>query len=320
MKLIFIILLLTQTFLCSRIINIPRNLREDYHPDFLKKRETRKDSSPIISTESFRAHADFILDETITEIETNDLFDGAVVFVGLRSLRDFYYEVLPHIKNNIIVVSHGGEPFKHSQLNWAEYYLSDEYLTPKMANHPNILAFYTTNMIYKHPKCFCLPIGACHWFPRQARIINKFKKSCSRNSYFSNKDIHVYLNGSNGTHRSRRLIFDYWKLVSEVTYIERVSFRSYFRNLKRSRFVISPRGYEIDCFRTWESLYAGAIPVVESWGIDSVYEGLPVIIVKDLTKVTIKDLEEDYEKLKQKEFNLDALSIDYWMERIRNAK
>jgi len=45
------------------------------------------------------------------------------------------------------------------------------------------------------------------------------------------------------------------------------------------RFVLSPRGVGLDCHRTWEILFFGGIPVVETSSLDPLFEGLPVLVV-----------------------------------------
>ena len=62
--------------------------------------------------------------------------------------------------------------------------------------------------------------------------------------------------------------------------------RDYLMALGRHRFVLSPRGNGLDAHRTWEALLVGAIPVVRSSALDILYEGLPVLIVKDWAHVT----------------------------------
>eukprot|EP00543_Licmophora_paradoxa_P004713 CAMPEP_0202451842 /NCGR_PEP_ID=MMETSP1360-20130828/10182_1 /ASSEMBLY_ACC=CAM_ASM_000848 /TAXON_ID=515479 /ORGANISM="Licmophora paradoxa, Strain CCMP2313" /LENGTH=186 /DNA_ID=CAMNT_0049070505 /DNA_START=358 /DNA_END=918 /DNA_ORIENTATION=+ len=47
------------------------------------------------------------------------------------------------------------------------------------------------------------------------------------------------------------------------------------------RYGVSPFGYGLDCYRTWEMLWMGMIPIVRSSSLDSLYRRLPVIIVQD---------------------------------------
>jgi hypothetical protein len=54
---------------------------------------------------------------------------------------------------------------------------------------------------------------------------------------------------------------------------------SYHKYLRDSLFVLSPPGGGPDCFRTWEAIYAGAVPIVlrKAWNLD--HMNLPVLSV-----------------------------------------
>jgi hypothetical protein len=66
-------------------------------------------------------------------------------------------------------------------------------------------------------------------------------------------------------------------------FLSAVNQQIYFDKLVQSLFVLSPQGNGIDCYRTWESIYAGAIPIVlkRNWAFDD-YQ-LPVLAVDDWT-------------------------------------
>lgn len=69
-----------------------------------------------------------------------------------------------------------------------------------------------------------------------------------------------------------------------VTYERRISRESFRSHLRRSKFVISPPGNGPDCHRTWEAMYSGAIPVVlkEAWPF--AHLNLPVLAVNQWTE------------------------------------
>ena len=56
-----------------------------------------------------------------------------------------------------------------------------------------------------------------------------------------------------------------------------------FQRYTKYRFGISPPGNGMDCHRTWEMLFMGMIPIVESSSLDALYQkfDLPVVIVKN---------------------------------------
>ena len=73
------------------------------------------------------------------------------------------------------------------------------------------------------------------------------------------------------------------------TYSERNSADDYVRELLRSKFVLSPSGMGWDCYRHWEALVYGAIPIIEHYnrsdGWYRVFEGLPVVWVSTFDEV-----------------------------------
>jgi len=58
----------------------------------------------------------------------------------------------------------------------------------------------------------------------------------------------------------------------------------------RHAFVISPHGRALDCYRTWEALLAGCIPVVKTSPIDYLYRDLPVAVVADWNEITARNV------------------------------
>jgi hypothetical protein len=316
---VLLLFLVFDSFLYSERIIIPDRYNRNIQPEFLRKSESRTYDNPILSVESYRISSDFHLDETNCAIDTDDLFDGCVIFVSVNSMQDFCRLVLPKIKTRFILLSHGGEPFESSfGLTWDTYYLSKYYLTPQIVSNPYVIAYFGKNVLDKYTKAFPIPLGKVHFFPEQTKVIRSNISNLELNSYFEEKKNLIYLNINPGTHPSRRAVMNHWRNQPSVVCASRSNFKQYFKEMKNSRFIISPRGFGIDCFRTWEALYAGSIPVVESHGLDSFYEGLPVIVVADLTKITVKDLEEEYERMKNKSYDLDRLFIDYWMRKIRS--
>jgi len=62
----------------------------------------------------------------------------------------------------------------------------------------------------------------------------------------------------------------------------------------KSKYVVSPQGAGFDCHRTYEAIYLGAIPIVESSPLDYFYKHLPIIIVDHWTEVTEDFLIKNY--------------------------
>ena len=97
-----------------------------------------------------------------------------------------------------------------------------------------------------------------------------------------------------------------------------MSVREYRKQLLTSMFVVSPAGNGIDCFRTWESIYLGAVPVVlKSQLAESLTEHLPIWAVNDWEEM----LDQSDEELREIFLEISSKSTDkalfpYWHNKI----
>lgn len=94
---------------------------------------------------------------------------------------------------------------------------------------------------------------------------------------------------------------------AEFAHVWRVE--DYLFDMGQYKFVLSPVGNGVDSHRTWEALMAGSIPIVESSVRDSMYEGLPVLIVKSWTDLSLQLLQSAYA-------NLTAAGTSYRWEKL----
>ncbi len=95
-----------------------------------------------------------------------------------------------------------------------------------------------------------------------------------------------------------------------------------YESYGRHAFVVSPFGRGLDCYRTWEALAMGAIPIVRRSPITPVFDGLPVIIIDDWREVTIQKLEDWAGRLAgawDSGVVDECLTLDHWVQRIRAA-
>jgi len=104
---------------------------------------------------------------------------------------------------------------------------------------------------------------------------------------------------------------------------QQVTQSDYYDQLTDHKFCVSPPGTGVDCHRTWECLYLGVIPIIQSdKDLDPIYERLPVLIVDDWDKLTKKYLQKKYklitERLKKGYYDLELLEGGYWTELISN--
>jgi hypothetical protein len=121
----------------------------------------------------------------------------------------------------------------------------------------------------------------------------------------------------------RKPIWDYFcdnPQTASFTYCTytRRSLKAIYTMIASSKFVLSPSGKGLDCYRTYESLYLGAYVVVLSGSLDEMYDNLPVLIVDSWHEVTENLLNETYHRFHNSVFDFDKLFTRYWYHKFRS--
>ena len=94
--------------------------------------------------------------------------------------------------------------------------------------------------------------------------------------------------------------------------------RTYFKELGDAKFALSPGGWGLDCYRHWEALSMGTIPVIEHLdrvdGWFRTFDDLPVAWIDHLTNVTPQWLEDKYKEIVSQwdTYNWEKMTKHYW--------
>jgi len=259
-------------------------------------------SKEIVSVDTFRELADFVHDKGIS-FDPNQVFEGAIVFVNVNFLKFFFLNKHEKIKNRYILITHKGDL---SAPGGFLRYLEDDKLIAWVGQNPSIKGYEKF-----HP----IPIGIAGriWPWGNVSVIKEIQ------DLEIDKEYLAYLNIREKNYpKERNRVAKCFKGKSFCYHPPRLPFTEYLTDLKKSKFVFSPRGNGLDCHRTWEAILMGSIPIVRTSNLDSLFEGLPVLIVNHWGEVTEKYLEKKYIELTEKEFDLQKLFIPYWKNFILN--
>lgn len=269
--------------------------------------EQRGSSEPFISGDTFRSHADHVFDETTLKMDPKRVQSGDVIFVKTdwEYLETFFTVYHPQIGVPYVLLTHNSD---HSAPGPFRSYL----------DAPTLLGWFAQNVEGDpHPKLHPIPIGLANlcWTHGNPRVFSALLPSAKN----TNRPFLCYLNFAPSTYPKERPYV--WSLFADQPWCktsEPKGLRPYLNDLTRSKFVLSPRGNGIDCHRTWEALLMGSIPIVRSSSLDPLYEDLPVVIVQDWNEISEEFLNEQYEAIAKKSYNLDKLFIAYWLNLIAN--
>lgn len=111
------------------------------------------------------------------------------------------------------------------------------------------------------------------------------------------------------------------EIVNEILWHD-----DYYKSLASSKYSLVMGGQGFDCYRVYEILLLGGIPVIESLndthGMKSFYEQFPVLFVEDYNKgfPSAELLNDSYAELSEKfkTFNKDLLTNSYWISEFIN--
>ena len=202
-------------------------------------------------------------------------------------------------------------------------------------NNPKILHWFGQNGVVPHPKFSQIPIGLDYhtmsqgptfWGPQltpaqQESMIVKIKNEAlplTKRILKAHANFHFLMTTKYGADRVRAKQLIPADLVDYET--QRVDRETTWRNQSKYAFVISPHGNGLDCHRTWEALCLGCIPIVRTSPLDSLYAGLPVYIVQDWSDVTEANLQRVLNDFSQRTFDLNRLTLKYWMDNINSPR
>ena len=203
-------------------------------------------------------------------------------------------------------------------------------------NDKKLIHWFSQNCVLtNHPKLTQMPIGLDYhtlsggshsWGPQATPIYQELTLNRIRDNAqpFWEREIkayasfHLFVNTKYGYDRIDAIN----KIPEESVYYEptKVQRNESWQNQSKYAFVISPHGNGLDCHRTWEALVLGCIPIVKRSPLDKLYDELPVLIVDAWTDATLEKMAETVSEFKEKTFNYNKLSLNYWVSKINSYR
>mgnify|MGYP003638890665 FL=1 len=257
--------------------------------------------------------------------------DGDCIYIKFAFIRQFIGQVLPQINYKFtLVTGDGDETMPYDMFNIDVF--------NSIINNEKIIHWYSVNCIEGiHPKFSLFPIGVnfhsltfgefSGWHPtaqsplEQEAIIDDIKDAAPP---FHERKIKCYSNFHFLKYQvfgnPRQVAID--KIPSDVVFYEPTVIPRFdaWKNQSEYAFVLSPLGHGMDCHRTWEALILGCIVIVKTSPLDSLYEGLPVLIVNEWDELNQTLLQETVDKFKDMTFDYSRITGEYWENKIRNTK
>lgn len=207
----------------------------------------------------------------------------------------------------------------------SDYGIDNAYLDILNSDHLKI--WYCQNKCIKHPKLFSIPLGITNKDEPVTRGRHKIIGNTTRIYNISKEEkewrnlVYMNLTVTNFPEERKQIVSQYAK-CSWVTYeepnISENGHENYLRNIHTHKFAFAPRGNGLDTHRLWECLYLRTIPIVKHHVSMEDFSDLPILFVDSWDGLTEEYLNEQYEIIMKKKYNMKKITLTYWTDRIQD--
>jgi hypothetical protein len=254
-------------------------------------------------------------------VDISSIKDGSVVYVAGSAIPDFLGK-MGSINAKFILVSGDCDASIPDDM-----FPTDDAFKAFIESD-KIIHWFSQNAVKDHPKLSKIPIGVYYHgitditpvdqekelisIKNAARPLAERKPLCYSNFHINKDGKKFSANRDNAING----------VPKDLVFYEpaQVSRTDTWNHQAEYAFILSPHGNGLDCHRTWEALCLGSIPVVKTSPLDPLYDELPVLIVKEWSDVTKELLEETLRNYSAKTWNMDRITLKYWMDLIRSKK
>lgn len=230
-------------------------------------------------------------------IKLSEPKDGEIlrVFVKIDYVHNFFIQ-----KQNrpYILFTHNGDlPVNESYLK----YLDDI----------NLVKWYGQNIMTSHSKLTSIPIGIANeiWPHGDENIFNEVIGENNK------KERLIYINFDVNTNRNERNYCLEQLNKNGLSMHNKLPFKEYLREVSKSYFVVSPNGNGVDCHKTWEALYLGAIPIVTKSTNIEFYQDYPIVVIDNWGVFNPKKFDVELHQRLWDNFDLNKLNLTNTLKR-----
>lgn len=287
-------------------------------PYFIHTNQVRASSYPFISGDTFRSIANHIMDETTQSLLPENVAPYDIIFVKTDYVLHFFETLHHKINNPYILITHNSDlsPIYRR----TRTYTDGTTDLSRYLDDAKLIAWFAQNIDYVHPKLKPIPIGLANSYWTHGNI-ELFKNALDDLPAWETRSHLLYLNVDIKTNPTeRKPIVDLLSQQAHVYHAAPKPPAAYLHEMKQYRFVVCPHGNGTDCHRAWEALLLGCTPIIQHSLLDSMFEGLPVILIHDWTDITEEFLERQNIQIQTSPHRLEKIYAQYWIRLIKNAQ
>ena len=302
----------------------------------------RSPSFPLISGDGFRHLCALKCEDPGCNFEPEDVEEGDCIYLAAGDARYLraYRDMSEQIHKRHVVVTHNGDMSSPDGDDWHKnregWQLSSmEYPEEfsSLLDLPLLVGWFASNCHWKGnrpkpAKLHCIPLGIENRYldPIGSAPEVYFEWMERRHTVQPTRMLLVAFRN----HLEKPLRFAAVEALQAkdwITVVEHsvhepgpLTRESYLRELQDHHFAACPPGHGFDTHRLYEVLMAGIYPIVISGHMDSMYEDLPILVVKRWTDVTKELLEATRKQFQSRaRWRTEKMFFPYWQRLILEA-
>lgn len=260
----------------------------------------RPASHPFISGDTFRSFADHVFENGRLHSRNGVNKSGGIYFCETHRLEEFAKAIIPNIGRPFILISHNSD----AVLREDHFGILESKL---------LVRWFAQNSYIQSQKVVVIPIGLENYWMRMNGKPSDYRQrgSCERSERMP-RILYGFTIANNPEERQRAM-----RVLESSTFADQVvlSPTEYRKTLSNYMYVASPSGNGVDCHRTWEALYLGAIPIVADHKFYSQFVNFPGLVLSewsDLLKFSQSDLIDLYNEKVSVLRGANYIWSDYW--------
>jgi hypothetical protein len=256
---------------------------------------------------------DYFLDFEYELVDALPPDDGDVVILIDSAHRRSKLEQLASYKGRVVLVAAPTDgPF------W-------KYSLPSLQKLPdNLAAAFVVNNDIPDPRVTNVPLGVRKKKVRRCQLAKRDNRGPRGGLLYGNFNLNPAIYGPDESgipHVRQRLAEQFerapWATLDVAAGIRPsdAALEAYYASLANHKFVLSPEGLGADCYRHWESLYLGTIPIVRTSQTMTNFAELPILFTDDYSEISEAYLNEQWERFNERRFELTGLLKSHYRER-----
>jgi hypothetical protein len=185
---------------------------------------------------------------------------------------------------------------------------------------PNIVFWWCVNNNVNESNVGFLPFGV-NWQGDGHKLVgNYYKENKTRLLYVNfrvNSMERLYLNNYYATVAQEKRNFSWLTFRGENIDIEQ-----YYHELSEHKYILGPNGNGMDCFKNYETLAVGSIPIISAsrFAYNMRRAGFNNLIIVDNIYGVNNNIIAEFEKTSPKKPDLEILKKDYWTKKVKESR